>query len=132
MLLQIPVRTNVKEFMLANYGAEPLVLKEGNMYFHVLNREYEMKYDKPESYIDTLTVEIEDRWLPLSSSQMVLFNNFVLQQIHHIVIFSRMSNPAGKKTDIVLDVISNFNLDISFYENSKAFNRRLQNKAINA
>ncbi len=122
--VEIPVRSYVKDYLISNFGPEPIRLTEGNEYYWVLARNYPYKYKELGSdYSDKLKVELPHN-LKISNSQIVIFSNFALQRIHHLVAYQMISRPAGKKKEIIMDVIAEQNLDPAAFESLKCFNKR--------
>lgn len=128
IVVEIPVRSYVKDYLVGNFGPEPITLNEGNEYYWVLAREYPYSFKSlADDYQEKIKISLPNK-LDIRNANIVNFSNFALQRIHHLVIYQMTSRPAGKKKDIILDVISEQNLDPAAFESLKCFHKRLVHK----
>lgn len=126
--VRLPVAHHVKDYLISNFGPEPIKFSEGNEYYWLLVKDYDFNYKQlANGYEDTICLELPHP-VTVTNSHIVAFSAFAKQRIYHLVIYNHMIRPAGSKKDIILDVISEQNLDPSAFEGIRSFYQRLLRK----
>ena len=119
-LVSIPTVPAAKDYLISNFGPEPISLGEGNEYYWILATEYPYEPKSlSKSYCENLQVLLPID-TPLTKCAVMHFNQFALQRIHHLYQFKCTSRPSNKRTEILLDVLSENNLDLSMYSTLKS------------
>lgn len=123
--LQLPVVNHVKDYLISNFGPEPIKLNEGNEYYWLLVKDYDFEYKTlGKSYTDTIQLEVPHE-IHVRNSHIVAFSSFAKQRLLHLVLYNHVIRPAGKKREIILDVIAEQNLDPDAFESLRSFYHRL-------
>lgn len=110
----IPCKPHVKDYLLHQYGNEPIRLPEDNVNMSILGWDlgYKVKH-LPDAYSERLIILTNSGINQVDVVQVVKFNTFVEQQILHYIMFACTTRPTSRLSEVLMDVIATLNLDES-------------------